>query len=700
MKSRHLLLSTACLLAGSMLTLLPTPTTFAEAGPTRAGADLIKPKVPQKVVAFDLNQVQLLDSAFKNAQDIDQKGLMDENLDNMLYPFRREAKLPNPGRGSDSLNYTATGHIMGHWMSAAAFVVRNTSDQELKKKADLAVAELAKCQEARGDGFCGGFPTEKIFVPRPAGAPPAGTTQPAAAGAPGATRPANQNAGVPWYCLHKIYAGLLDLYVLTDNKQALDVLKKTADWAIKYTDNLSDEQMQQMLNTEHGGINEVFANLYAVTGEEKYLKLSERFHHKRVLDPFIENRDILDGLHANTQFPKFIGMARLYELTGNPDDNKIATNFWNVVVHERSFVTGGNSTGEGFRPKATLSTSVNRSTSETCNEFNMLRLTRILFQQDPKPEYGDFFERALYNQILSSRNPDTGGQLYFQELMTGQMKNRWLMVNQATQCCFGSGMESNAKYADGIYFHSTDNNALYVNLFVPSVLNWKDKGVSVKQETHYPDEGKTKLTFTCDKPTDLTINLRHPYWAAEGFAISVNGERQATGTPASFVPVKRSWKSGDTIEVTMPMSFRMEGFKDNPKRAAVMYGPLVMAAITEPNNRTSCIVTEQTPQQSLATLKPVAGKSLEFTAPSNIFRTADSPTAATITFKPLLRMIDESYAVYWDQMTATEFTNRPPPATEPARGRRGGGGAGGAGGAGAGGAGARGAGAGGGAQNQ
>jgi len=698
MKSRNLLLTTACLLAGSLVALVPTPITRAEAGPTRKGADLIKEKVPQKVFAFDLNEVQLLDGPFKHAQDLNEKGLMDENLDNMLYPFRREAKLPNPGRGSDSLNYTATGHIMGHWMSAAAFVIRNTNDPELKKKADAAVAELAKCQDARGDGFCGGFPPERIFTPRPAGAAPGGATQPAAAGGPPASRPANQNAGVPWYCLHKIYAGLLDLYVLTGNQQALDVLKKTGDWAIKYTDPLTEEQFQQMLRTEHGGINEVFANLYAVTGEEKYLKLSERFHDKRVLDPFVEGRDPLDNIHANTQFPKFIGIARLYELTGNPDDKTIATRFWDNVVHERSFVTGGNSTGEQFRPKATLSTSVQRSTSETCNEFNMLRLTRILFQQDPKPEYADFFERALYNQILSARNPNTNGQLYFQELMAGQSKRGWLMVNQATQCCFGSGMESNAKYADGIYYHAADNNSLYVNLFVPSVLTWKDKGVSIKQETKYPDEGKTQLTFTCDQPTDLTLNIRHPYWATNNFVVAINGARQTIeSTPGTFAALKRTWKSGDTLTVDMPMSFRMEGFKDNPKRAAVMYGPLVMAAITEPNDRTSCIVTQDPPQKFLSSMTPVPGKPLEFNAPADLFRTSDVPKPG-VTFKPLLRMVDESYAVYWDQMTATEFTNRPPPAPEPARGRRGGGGAGGAGGApgGAGGAGAGG----GGAQNQ
>jgi DUF1680 family protein len=634
--------------------IIAAPLTFALATSAFAGAgpvDLAAIKVPNKVanqaIGFDLNQVQLLDGPFKADQELDRRDLLAANMDILCYPFRREAKLDTPVKGSDSLNYTATGHVLGHWLSAAAFMIRNTGDADLKKKADAAVAELARCQDARDDGFCSGFPPESILSTN-----------------------RQQRAGVPWYCLHKIYAGLLDMYVLTGNQQALAVLKKTGDWAIKFTDPLSDEEFQAMLRTEHGGINEAFANLYGVTGEEKYLKLSRRFYHHTILDPFAHGGDSLERVHANTQFPKFIGIARLYELTGEPDFNTIATSFWTNVVYERSYVTGGNSLGEQFTPKASLSTAVGNNTSETCNEFNMLRLTRALFCQDPKPEYADFFERTLYNQILSSRNPETGGQLYFQQLQSGRKKGGWLEVNRASQCCFGSGMESNAKYADGIYYRDASGNILFVNLFVPSELSWKDKGITLRQETRFPDEAVTRLKVTADKPTELTLNVRRPWWATEGFSVTVNGTRQqSAGSPSSYVQIKRTWKTGDTVEVAMPMSFRMEGFKDNPKRAAVMYGPLVMAGVTQTNNRISAIVTEDSPQKFLSALKPVAGKPLEFTAPASLFRTSLQPGDQPITFKPLLRMLDESYDVYWDQMSPREFSENPPSAA-PAQGNR------------------------------
>jgi DUF1680 family protein len=638
-------------LIATILTLaLPVPA-FAYAGPVDPAAVKIPNKVANQAIAFDLNQVQLLDGPFKNAQDLDRRDLLAADMDILYYPFRREAKLDTPVKGSDSLNYQFTGHVLGHWLSAAAFMIRNTGDSDLKRKADAAVAELARCQEARGDGFCGGFPPERIL-----------------------NQPAERalRVGVPWYCLHKIYAGLLDMYVLTGNQQALEVLKKAADWAIKYTEPLSEEQFQTMLRTEHGGMNEILANLYAVTGEDKYLQLSKRFNHHAILDAFSRGEDSLENIHANTQFPKFIGAARQFELTGEPELNTIATSFWSNVVHERSYVTGGNSLGERFTPKAHLSTAVGNNTSETCNEFNMLRLTRALFCQDPRAEYADYFERTLYNQILSSRHPQTGGQLYFQQLQAGRKKGGWLEVNHATQCCFGSGMESNAKYADGIYYHDESGDTLFVNLFVPSELSWKDKGFTVRQETRYPDEGATRFKVTADKPTALTINVRRPWWATEGFVATINGVAQEfRSAPGSYVQLKRTWSTGDTVEIAMPMSFRMEGFKDNPKRAAVMYGPLVMAAITELNNRLSAIVTEDSPERFLSSLKPVPGKSLEFTAPASLFRTSLQSGDQPITFKPLLRMLDESYVVYWDQMTLAEFANNPP-STAPAQGNRGG----------------------------
>jgi uncharacterized protein len=653
MMRRHEVLAVLAMVTGAVMGMGGLPA-YGDAGPSLPSAKVVKDKVAEKAFAFDLSEVQLLDGPFKKAQDMDRRDLMAANLDNYLYPFRREAKIDNPGTGSNRLDYTQTGHVAGHYLSAAAFIIRNTSDSELKKKADGLVASMADCQDATKNGFLGGFPEKAILVLE------------------GRENDASVRAGVPWYCLHKIYAGLLDMYVLTGNKQALDVLKKAADWAISITDPLTDDQFQRMLGTEHGGMNEVLANLYGVTGDEKYLKLAQRFNHHRILDPFAtpDGDSLEPRIHANTQFPKFIGVSRQYELTGETDLGNIERNFWTNVVYNRSYVTGGNSLGEQFTPKATFSQTVGNNTTETCNEYNMLKLTRALFTQDPRPEYADYYERTLYNQILSTRNPQTGAQLYFQQLQSGRKKGSWMLMNQAQQCCFGSGLESNAKYADTIYFND-GKSGLYVNLFMPSELNWKEQGIKVKQVTNYPDEGATRLEFTCDKPTDLTINVRHPWWAKEGYAISVNGQKQGdAGSPGSYVQVKRTFKTGDVIEVAMPMAFYTEAFKDNPKKMAVMYGPLVMAAVTEPNNRLSAIVTQNEGFLKGEAFKRL-GTALEFEGPGTAFRTSKDTMTGSITFKPLMRMLDESYVVYWDRMTPEELAAWTPP-VEPARGGRGG----------------------------
>ena len=290
-------------------------------------------KVVAKAYAFDLNQVQLLEGPFKHAQELERRFLLETKIDPLLYPFRREAGLPNPVKGSDGLSWGTTGHFMGHYLSACALMVRNLGDDELKERADAAVAALAKCQVALKNGFLGGFPERSVLHLEKLIIDP------------------SVRADVPWYCLHKIYAGLLDMYVLTGNQQALEVLEKAIDWAIANTNQLNDQQMQQMLETEQGGMNELLANLYAVTGKAKHLKLSLRFDHHKVIDPFAQNQDPLNGAHANTTIPKFTGVARQYQLTGDSALQKAAAEFWEVVVKERSYVTGGNSAYEFFAPR-------------------------------------------------------------------------------------------------------------------------------------------------------------------------------------------------------------------------------------------------------------------------------------------------------------------------------------------------------------
>ncbi len=448
------------------------------------------------------------------------------------------------------------------------------------------------------------------------------------------------------------------MYVLAGNRQALDVLEKTIDWAIQNTNQLNEQQMQEMLIAEHGGMNEVLANLYSVTGKEKHLRLAQRFNHHKVIDPMAEDKDLLDGMHANTQFPKFIGALRQYQLTGEEKLGKAARAFWETVVSERSYVTGGNSREEAFSPKAHLSEHVHRDTTETCNQHNMLKLTRGLFLTEPQARYADYYERTLWNHILSTLNPKTGGQLYFQQLESGSSKGRWDEFSAQCSCCRGTSLESVAKFADSIYFND-GAEGLFVNLFMASELNWKARGVQVRQETRYPDEGATRLVFSCQAPVGLTVHLRRPWWATQSFEILINGKTQAiTSVPGSYVPVQRQWKNGDTLEVLMPMTLHVEGFKDNPKRAAVMYGPLVMAGMIPAGNHFSALVGE--PEAIFKEFKALEGKSLEFSAPASICRTSlEAVAAEPVVFKPLFRVVDETYAVYWDCLTSQEFAALP-----------------------------------------
>jgi DUF1680 family protein len=606
-------------------------------------AILVPDKVAPKAYAFDLNQVKVLEGPFKHAQEIQRQILVETKLDPLLYPFRREAGLPNPVKGNDYLGWPTTGHAIGHFLSACAMIYRNTGNVELKKSADEAVAKLAECQAAMKNGYLGGMPEKSILHMEKL-----------------INEPAFQ-VGPAWYVQHKIYAGLLDMYLLTGNRQALEVLEKTIDWVIQNTNQLDEKQMQEMLGIEHGGMNEVLANLYSVTGKEKHLQLAQRFNQRKVIDPMAEHQDIFDGMHANTQMPKFIGALRQYQLTAEEKLGKAARAFWETVVSERSYVTGGNSMGEAFSPKAHLSGHVHLHTSETCNSHNMLKLTRGLFITEPQARYADFYERTLWNQILSTVHPKTGGQLYFQELESGQSKKGWgefAKGGSSCSCCAGTGLESVAKFSDCIYFND-GAEGLFVNLFIASELNWKARAVQVRQETRFPDEGATRLVFSCPAPVGLTVHLRRPWWATQSFEIRINGKKQAiTSVPGSYVPLQRQWKNGDTLEVLMPMTLHLEGFKDNPKRAAVMYGPLVMAGMTPQGNHFSALVGKN--EAIFKKFKALEGKSLEFSAPATICRTSlEAVSAEPVVFKPLFRVVDETYAVYWDCLSSREFAALP-----------------------------------------
>lgn len=608
-----------------------TPARAAEpAAPPKAGL-----KIALQAQPFDLRDVRLLDGPFRHAQELDRHYLLSLDPDRLLHAFRLNAGLPSSAKplgGWEAPDSEVRGHFVGHYLSACARMVAVTGDETLKKNALKVVAGMAECQKKLGNGYLSAFP--ETFIDRVE---------------------ARQRVWAPWYTLHKIFAGLQDVYVYFGDREALEMARKFADWAERRADKLTDARMQGMLENEHGGMNETLANLAGLTGEPKYLALAERFNHHAVLDSLAEEQDKLTGLHANTQIPKAIGAAREYELTGDPKLKTTASFFWEVVTKERSYVIGGHSDGEHFSPKERLSEYLSPDTTETCNTYNMLKLTTHLFTWEPKAEYADYYERALYNHILASQNPETGMMCYYVPLRSGAHKV-YNTPMDSFWCCTGTGIENHARYGDAIYFH-TGKQRLYVNLFIASELKWKDQGVTLEQETQFPDKPSTRLTLHCAHPATFEIDVRHPYWAKEGFALRVNGEPVAdTSAPGSYATVRREWKDGDVIEIALPMTLRTEGFKDNPHRLAFLYGPIVLSAGLEEAVNPPAIVAEDAHLPDLLT--PASGKPLNFAGSASGFRVAGESSGKTLNFIPFYAMHDRNYAVYWDVFNAEQWKDK------------------------------------------
>ena len=594
----------------------------------------VAPVVPFGAEPFALQDVRLLEGPFKRAMELDRSYLLLLDPDRLLLVFRLNAGLAStakPYGGWMAPKHNSCGEFVGHFLSACALMYASTGDERLKDKANAVVAGFAECQERLGTGFL--HTKADNFTSR-------------------------CEAPIPfWYQIHKVLAGLFDMYVYCDNQQALEIAKKIGAWARAGAGKHSEEQMQKMLSNEHGGINEAFANLYALTGDENYLKLALRFNHMEVLGPASRRMDNLDGKHANTQIPKFVGAAREYELTGEDWLKTASTFFWDTVVKERSYAIGGHSLGEHFTPKARLPEALGPDTCETCNTYNMLKLTRRLFCWEPRAEYADYYERALYNHILASQNPSTGMMCYFLPLGFGA-KKEYCTPEDSFWCCTGTGIENHAKYGDSIYFHQ-GGTALFVNLFIASELHWRAAGVVLRQETNYPEEGRTRLVFACEKPVELRLNIRHPYWATSGFDIRVNGVRlQDVGEPGSYAAVARSWKSGDTVEAAMPFSLRTESFRSNPHRLAFMHGPLVLCAEIEGARAAEApypaVIAEE--GRLAALLEPVPRKPTTFSAPASGLRLREEASAGSVTLEPIhLVHGNRRYAVYWTAFTPAEW---------------------------------------------
>jgi len=460
-------------------------------------------------------------------------------------------------------------------------------------------------------------------------------------------------------------AGLLDAFWFADNEKALEVAKKYADWVYETTEDLTPSQWEHMLQTEYGGMSESMANLYQITGEKRYLELSQKFHDQAVLGPLADRKPILEGLHSNTQIPKAISAARRYQLLGVDSLKSIATYFWKRVINHHTFAPGGHGIGEYFRSPDSLASNLTASTMETCSTYNMLRLTRYLFTLDPSARYMDYYERGLYNHILTSQEPRRDMMTYLTSLRPGHFLT-YSTPKKSFWCCVGTGMENHVKYGDTIYFKDNEDG-LYVNLFIPSKLRWPQKGLTVQQETQFPVSEKTRLELELEESLEMPLRIRHPRWA-EGFTVRVNGEAVGVSSrPGSYLTVRRQWSDGDVIEVELPMELHVEALPDDQRKVAVLYGPVVLGGAlgrkdmpkggayasdnTEFLDRPVPIDVPKIvadPSNVKAWVKPVDGRPLTF-------RTNDVGRPEDVTLRPFYQLNHQRYTIYWDLLTDAEW---------------------------------------------
>lgn len=520
----------------------------------------------RKVNSFHLNQIKLLESPFQNAQNLDIRYLLELDADRLMAPYRKEAGLaPKAENYTNWENTGLDGHIGGHYVSALAQMYAATKDPRIKAKLDYALAELALCQEQSPDGYLCGVPGGKaMWAEIKAGNIRAGSFD-------------LNHKWVPLYNIHKTYNALRDAYIYTGNEEAKIMLIKLSDWALDLVSNLSDEQIQDMLRSEYGGLNETFADVAAITGDQKYLKLARQFSHETILNPLIKDEDQLNGMHANTQIPKIIGFKRVSEVSNNQEWLHASKFFWDTVVGGRTISIGGNSVREHFHPANDFSSMLaDEEGPETCNTYNMLRLTKMLYETSGESAYMDYYERALFNHILSSQHPETGGLVYFTPMRSGHYRV-YSQPHTSFWCCVGSGLENHARYGEMIYGHK--NDSLYVNLFINSELNWSEKNVEISQLTAFPENGKVSLKVNPKKSGKFTLLIRKPAWSNfDETTLNVNNKAVAKKLHDNYYVVERNWKRGDVVNFEMPMHLNLMQLPDQSQNYSVLYGPIVLGA--------------------------------------------------------------------------------------------------------------------------
>ncbi|ABQ06887.1 glycoside hydrolase family 127 protein [Flavobacterium johnsoniae] len=516
---------------------------------------------------FPLQEVRLEDGPFKKAQDVDLKYILALNPDKLLAPYLIDAGLPvKSTRYGNWESLGLDGHIAGHYLSALSMMYASTGNPELKNRLDYMISELARCQDKNGNGYVGGIPQGKVFWDRIHKGDIDGSSF------------GLNNTWVPIYNIHKLFAGLNDAYQYTGNQQAKEVLIKLGDWFIEMIKPLSDDQIQKILKTEHGGINESFADLYLITKDKKYLETAQKISQKSFLESLIKKEDKLTGLHANTQIPKVIGFEKIASISADKEWSEAVTFFWDNVTQKRSVAFGGNSVSEHFNPVNDFSGMLKSNEGpETCNSYNMERLSKALFLEKQEMNYLDFYERTLYNHILSSQHPEKGGFVYF----TPIRPNHYRVYSQpetSMWCCVGSGLENHTKYGELIYSHFDE--AVFVNLFIASTLNWNEKGIVIEQRTKFPYENSTEIVLNLKKAKTFDLNIRRPKWA-ENFRVFINDKEQKTELkPSGYISLKRKWKSKDHVRIEFETKTHLEQLPDGSNWSAFVNGPIVLAAKT------------------------------------------------------------------------------------------------------------------------
>ena len=609
---------------------------------------------------FPLGDVTLLDGPLKKARDLNIKTLLAYDCDRLLAPYLKEAGLTPKGKpypNWDGLD----GHVGGHYLTALA-INAATGSKECQQRMDYFISELQACADANarnhpewGKGYVGGVPqSARIW----------------SAYKKGDFGP-YRSAWVPYYNIHKMYAGLRDAWVYCGNEHARQLFLGFCDWAIDLTAGLTDEQMQQTLDTEHGGMNEVLADAYAISGDKKYLDCAKRFSHRRILTPLSQRQDRLDNLHANTQVPKVVGFERIAELSGEEYYHTAGAFFWDIVTGERSLAFGGNSRREHFPSKEAYTDFVNDVEGpETCNTNNMLKLTEDLHRRNPEARFADYYELATFNHILASQHPEHGGYVYFTSARPRHYRN-YSAPNEAMWCCVGTGMENHGKYGQFIYTHVGD--ALYVNLFVASELNWRERGISLRQETAFPYSEQSRITITDGKPQQLTLMVRYPGWVKPGaLDVKVNGQKVSiVSGPSSYVAINRKWKKGDTVEINFPMHNSVKYLPNVPQYIALMHGPVVLGMKTGtedlrrlvsddsrfgqiangkklPINEAPILINNDI--EGIATqLQPVAGKPLHYTLSTRM----ENPIRGEL--QPFFEIHDSRYMLYWLALSENNY---------------------------------------------